>query len=63
MKLPEAKTRVNCRPPSGYATYIPSHHYQVWLQYFCQVPLLEPGARFTGPQIAAVLDIYGDHLL
>ena len=32
-------------------------------QNFCQVPLFQPGARCTRPQCAAVLDIYGDHLL
>ena len=63
IKLPEAKTWVNCRPSSGYATYIPTHHFKVWLQYFCQVPLFQPGPRCTRPQCAAALDIYGDHLL
>ena len=63
MKLPEAKTWVNCRPSLGYATYIPTRHFKVWLQYFCQVPLFQPGARCTRPQCAAAQDIYGDHLL
>ena len=42
--------------------YIPNHHFKVGLQYFCQVPLCEHGARGTRPHCAAVLDIYGDHL-
>ena len=29
MKLPEAKTWVHCRPYSGHATYIPTHHFKV----------------------------------
>ena len=62
MKLPEAKTWVNCRPSSGYATYIPTHHFKVWLQFFCQLSPFQPGARCTRPQCAAVLDIYGEHL-
>ena len=32
-------------------------------QYFCQVLPFQPGARCARPQCAAVLDIYGDHLL
>ena len=63
MKLPEAKTWVNSRPSAGYATYIPTNHFRVWLKYFCQVPLFQPGARCTRPECAAILDIYGDHLL
>ena len=63
MNLPEAKTLVNFWLPSGYVAYIPNHHFKVWLQYYCQVPLFEPGARRTRPQCAAFLDIYGDHLL
>ena len=36
---------------------------QVWLQYFCQVPLFQPGSRCARPQCLAVMDVYGDHLL
>ena len=63
MTLPKAKTWVNCTPSSGYVTNIPNHNFKVWLQYFCQVPFFQPGARCTRPQCVAVLDIYGDHLL
>ena len=63
MKLLDAKTWGNCRPSLGYATYIPNHHSKVWLQYFCQLPLSEAGARCTRPRCAAVLDMYGDNLL
>ena len=48
----------NCRPSSGYGTCIPNHHFKVWLQHFCQLPLFEPGAWCTRPQCALVLDIY-----
>ena len=63
MKLPESKTWANCSPSTGYATCIPHHHFKVWLQYYCQVPLFQPGARCKTPQCAAVMDTYGDHLL
>ena len=63
MKLPEAKTWAKCSPSTGYATYIPHHHFKVWLQYYCQVPLFQPGTRCQRPQCAAVMDTYGDHLL
>ena len=33
MKLPEAKTWANCSPSTGYATYIPHHHFKVWLHF------------------------------
>ena len=33
------------------------------MQYYCQVPLFQPGTRCQRPQCAAVMDIYGDHLL
>ena len=47
----QGKTRYpRTRPSSGYATYIPIHHFKVWLQYFWQVPLFQPGARCTRPQ-------------
>ena len=42
MKLPDAKTWPSCSPSTGYATYIPHHHFKVWLQYYCQVPLFSP---------------------
>ena len=29
MKLPEAKTWAKCSPSTGYATYIPHHHFKV----------------------------------
>ena len=61
MKLPEARTWADCSPSTGYATYIPHHHFKVWFQYYCQVPLFQPGTRCQGPQCAAVMDTYGDH--
>ena len=63
MKLPESKTWANCSPSTGNATYIPHHHFKVWLQYYCQVPLFQPGTRCQRPQCAAVMDTYWDHLL
>ena len=63
MKLPEAKTWMHCRPSEILKTSVPHHHFKVWLQYFCQVPLFQPGSRFARPQCAAVMDVYGDHLL
>ena len=63
VKLPEAKTWANCGPSTGYATYMPHHHFNIWLQYYCQVPLFQPGTRCQRPQCAAVMDTYGDHLL
>ena len=63
MTLPEAKTWANCTPSTGYATYIPHHHFKVWLQYCCQVPLFQSRTRCQRPQCAAVMDTYGDHLL
>ena len=63
LKLSEAKTWANYSPSTGYATYIPHHHSNVWLQYYCQVPLFQPGTRCQRPQCAAVMDTYGDHLL
>ena len=63
MKLPEAKTWANWSPSTGYATYIPHHHFKVWLQYYCKVPLFQPGTRCQRPQCAAYMDTYGDHLL
>ena len=63
MRLPDAKTWVNCRPSTGYQTYIPNHHFKVWLQYFCQFFLFQPEARCPRPQCAAPLDTFGDHLL
>ena len=63
MKLPEAKTWAKCSPLTGYATYIPHHHFKVWLQYYCQVPLFQPGTKCRRPQCAAVMDTYEDHLL
>ena len=39
MKLPEAKIWIQCRPSESLKTSIPHHHFRVWLQYFCQVPL------------------------
>ena len=47
----------------GASLYDKTHHFKVWLRYFCQVPLFQPGARCTRPQCAAVMDIYGDNLL
>ena len=47
MKPPEAKVWVTCKPSSDHATYIPNHHFKVWLQYVCQVPLFEPVTRCT----------------
>ena len=61
--LPEAKTWVQCRPSENLKTSIPHHHFRVWLQYVCQVPLFQPGSRCARPQCAAVMDVYGDHLL
>ena len=63
MKLPGARTWVQCRSSETLKTYIPHHHFKVWLQYFCQVPLFRPGSRCARPQCAAVMDVYGDHLL
>ena len=63
MKLPEAKTWTNCSPSTGYATYIPQHHFKVWLQYYCRVLLFQPGTRCQRPQCETVMDTYGDHLL
>ena len=48
----------------GYKeTYIPNHHFKVWLQYFYQVLSFQSGARCPRPLRAAVLDTFGDHLL
>ena len=63
MKLREAKTWANWIPSTAYATYIPHHHFKVWLQYYCRVPLFQPGTRCQRPQCAAFMDTYGDHLL
>ena len=62
LKLPEAKIWIQCRPSEILKTSIPHHHFKVWLQYFCQVPLFQPGSRCARPQCAAVMDVYGDHL-
>ena len=63
MKLPEAKTWIQCRPSETLKTSIPHYHFRVWLQYFCQVPLFQPGSRCARPHCAALVDVYGDHLL
>ena len=63
MKLPEATTWIQCRPSETLKRSIPHHHVRVWLQYFCQVPLFQPGSRYARHQCAAVMDFYGDHLL
>ena len=62
-KLPEATTWIHCRPSETLKTSIPHHHFRVWLQYFFQVPLFQSGSRCARPQCAAVMDVYGDHLL
>ena len=62
MKLPEAKISIQCRPSKTLKTSIPHHHFRVLLQYFCQVPLLQPSSRCARPQCATVMDFYGDHL-
>ena len=61
MNLLEAKTWIKCRPSGTLKTSIPHHHFRVWLQYFCHVPLFHPGSKCARPQCAAVMDVYGDH--
>ena len=63
MILPEAKTRIQCRPSETLKKFIPHHHIRVWLQYSCQVSLFHPGSKFVWAQLAALMDFYGDHLL
>ena len=51
MKFPEAKTWANCSPSTGYATYIPHHHFKVWLQCSCKVPLFSPEQDAIGHSV------------
>ena len=44
-------------------TSINAPHFTAWLKYYCQVPLFHAGPKFSRPQCAAIMDVYGDHLL
>ena len=63
MKLPEVKTWAKCSPSTAYATYIAHHDFKVWLKYYCQVPLFQPGTKCRRPQCAFVMEKYWDHVL
>ena len=64
VKLLDAKTWANCSPSTGNVTYIPHHHFKVWLLFsFGCFFSPEKYAKGQRPQCASVMDIYGDHLL
>ena len=66
MSLPEAKTWLHCRPCTPLRTLINVPQFTTWTKYYCQVPLLQTRTKCNPvhrPQCAAIMEIYGDHLL
>ena len=63
MSLPEAKTWLHCRPCKSLRTLINAPQFTTWMKHYCQVPLFQTGTKCNRTQCAAIIDIYGDHLL
>ena len=63
MSLPEAKTWLHCGPCKPFRTLIDTPQFTTWMMYYCQVSLFQSRTKCNRPQCAAIMDIYGDHLL
>ena len=59
MSLPDAL----CRRTKAFTTYTPNGEFHAWLQFYCQVALVEPGTRCPRKKCEVVMNVCSDQLL